>query len=162
MEKLWSHCCWLQIDVSLQLWRNQNKQDPLAISRVNSHSRQWALYLQKGAGGQSASYTGQVGSVERLKTIAGPCESLCGEACVADLHVNNRGASHTHYTRLWPSQRNGYTHMCTHIHTHTQTTNKRRGRGRREGVKAHCKKTARRTKDFISWGFGNITWWCPS
>lgn len=42
----------------------------------------------------------QVGFVEKLKTIAGPCESLCGEAYVADLHVKNTGASHTHYTRL--------------------------------------------------------------
>lgn len=73
---------------------------PQAVSRVNSRGSQRALYLQKGAGGQSANYTGQVGFVEKLKTIAGPCERPCGEAYVADLHVKNTGASRTHYTRL--------------------------------------------------------------
>lgn len=43
----------------------------------------------------------------------GPCESMCGGAYVADLHVKNTRASQTYYTRLWPSQRNGYTHIHT-------------------------------------------------
>ncbi|KAK1899211.1 Steroid 17-alpha-hydroxylase/1720 lyase, partial [Dissostichus eleginoides] len=35
-------------------------QDPHTVARVNSHSSQRALFLQKGAGGCSANSTGQI------------------------------------------------------------------------------------------------------
>lgn len=72
----------------------------------------------------------------KLKTIAGPCESLCGEAYVADLHVKNMGASHTQ--QGFDPLKEMDTRTCTH------TTNKR---GRREGERWH---TAKSKVEFIS------------
>lgn len=39
------------------------QQDTPAVTRVNNHSNQSALYPRKGAGDQSDYYTGQVGFV---------------------------------------------------------------------------------------------------
>lgn len=49
--------------VSLQLSLSQNKRGPQLVSRVNSYRSRWALCGRKGAGGQSADCTGQVGFV---------------------------------------------------------------------------------------------------
>lgn len=127
------------------------REGPRVVGRVNSRA---ALCPLKGAGGQAATHTGQVGFVLKLKTIAGPCECLCGAAYGADLHVKNMGAPHTHRPPHRHSMQ-GFdplkemdTLTCTHTYTHASSAYKRRGRVGR-GLKDRRHTAKKRRNIFI-------------
>lgn len=125
---------------------NQNTPDPEAVSRGNRDGSQRALYGLKGPGGQSANNTGPVGFVEKLKTIAGPCESLCGEVLCGWSACENHGGF-THSIQGFDPLKEMATRTCTHTHS----TNKQEKREGTEGRRPmHCKNPPPKTEDYVA------------
>lgn len=139
---------------------------PQLVSRVNSHRSQWTLYWQKGAGGQSADYTGQVGFVGWFEDYSRSDVKACLKRLIWLICMWKTWGLHICIIQGFdPLREMDSTHARTNAHTGTRTANKSKGR---RGVKgrralAHDEKTPQKNKktrkkdNRIHWEFGNIT-----